>query len=74
MIIIACTSCLTKRDTDKEHGAALTTNWEGDNRRKEVTNSPESLGLESILAEWYMHHQEGLSARPGLIGQKQPGN
>ena len=49
-------SSLTAGGLGKEWGAALKTKWEdlgGANRREETTF------LNSILAEWYMCHQEG---------------
>lgn len=57
-MIAACVSFLITGDPDKGHGAALKINRE-DLRgvsRKETTNLPGSLALESILAERSMCH------------------
>ena len=58
-------SCLTAGSPDE----ALKANQEhlGEARgREEMTNLPESLALESILAERSVCHQEGPWARPNL--------
>ena len=53
-------TCLRAGGPDKECGATLKTNQEdlgGANRREEITNLPESLALESILAERCTGHK-----------------
>ena len=53
----------------KKHGAALKTNQAdlgGAGRREEMRNLPESLVLESILAERCTCHQEDPWARPSM--------
>ena len=47
---------------DKGHCAAMKINWRNlgeAKKREETTNLPESLVLESILAERCIHQQEG---------------
>ena len=60
-------SCLTLGGPCKKHSAALKANREnlgGASRREEMTNLPESLVLESILAERYAWRLEGPWVRP----------
>ena len=75
MTIATCMSCLTIGGPDKKHGAELKTNWEnlgGTSGREEKSNLPESLVVESILAERCMCHQEAPRAKPSMGRERRP--